>query len=100
MADDETHPVVLVLAGIGLGALVAGALTYLLRPEPGEASPEGVRRAAARLRHRAETLARQVREKTAQWVEMGREELDDAVRAGRQAADAQRRQLERELHNS
>jgi len=98
--NDEVHPIVLVMAGIGLGALVAGAAAYVLRQPASEKSPEGVRRAAARLRERAETLARQVREKTAELVETGRGELDEAVQIGREAAEQRRRELERELHTT
>jgi gas vesicle protein len=98
MSEEETHPLVLVLAGIGLGAVAAGLAAYLLRPEPGQPSAEGVRRAAARLRKRTEDLARRVREQTSQLIETGREELGDAVRAGREAAEERRRELERELH--
>jgi len=98
MGKEETHPLVLVMAGIGVGALLAGAAAYLLRQEACEPSAEGVRQAAGRLRRRAESLAQEVREKTARLVETGRGELDEAVRAGQQAAEERRRELERELH--
>ena len=100
MRNEEMHPVVLVMAGIGVGALLAGAAAYLLRQETGEPSAEGVRRAAAQLRRRAESLAHEVREKTARLVETGRGELDEAVRAGQHAAEERRRELERELHTT
>ena len=98
--DDEVHPIVLVMAGIGLGALLAGAAAYVLRQSAGETSPEGMRRAALRLRERAEALASQVREKTAELVETGREGIEQAVHVGREAAEQRRRELERELHTT
>jgi gas vesicle protein len=98
MPDEGPHPVALVLAGLGLGALLAGAAVVLLRSQEGEVSAEAVQRAARQLRQRAETLARRAREQTTALAERSREELEEAIRAGRRAAEDRRRELEDELH--
>jgi gas vesicle protein len=88
MSDREGNSVLWFLAGLGLGA-VAGVL---YAPRPGNETREALRSRAEEGREYVRNRAREARDQAGQWVDRGREVLNQqkeqfrsAYEAGRQA---------------
>jgi gas vesicle protein len=88
MADREGNGVVWFLAGLGVGALVG----VLYAPRPGSETRDVLRSRAEEGREFMRNRARQAREQASDWVDRGRDVLNQqkeqfrsAYEAGRQA---------------
>src|SRR6266404_1566404 len=86
--DDSGSSFLWFLAGLGIGAIVG----VLYAPKSGTETREAIRRSAEEGRDFMVTRARQAREQANDWVDRGREVLDQqkqswdsAVKAGKQA---------------
>ncbi len=86
--DDSGSGFLWFLAGLGIGAIVG----VLYAPKSGTETREAIRRSAEEGRDFMVTRARQAREQANDWVDRGREVLDQqkqswdsAVKAGKQA---------------
>jgi gas vesicle protein len=88
MADRDGNSFGWFLAGLGLGAVVG----ILYAPRPGDETREVIRAKAEESRDYVTTRAREAREQASQWVDRGKDVLDQqkdqfraAYEAGRQA---------------
>ena len=88
MSDRESNSFVWFLAGLGLGALVG----VLYAPRPGTETREALRARAEEGRDYMRSRAREARDQASEWVDRGREVVNQqkdqfraAYEAGRQA---------------
>jgi gas vesicle protein len=88
MSDHDSNSFGWFLAGLGLGAVVG----ILYAPRPGNETREVLRERAEEGRDYVKTRAREAREQASQWVDRGKDVLDQqkdqfraAYEAGRQA---------------
>ena len=89
---------VAVLAGIGIGALVAGLAALLLAPEPGAKLRCDLKEAAVKLKERFESLSSGLKVHAQSAVEEHTGALAVALEAGRAAYAEKRAELEVKLH--
>ena len=88
---------VAVLAGIGIGAVVAGLAALMMAPEPGAKLRCDLREAAGKLKDRFEGLAGRLKACAESAVEQRRGALAEAWEAGRAAYAQKRAELENKL---
>jgi len=88
MSDRDGNSLGWFLAGLGLGAVVG----ILYAPRPGNETREAIRARAEEGRDYVKTRAREARDQASQWVDRGKDVLDQqkdqfraAYEAGRQA---------------
>ena len=88
MSDHDGNSLGWFLAGLGLGAAVG----ILYAPRPGDETREVIRAKAEESRDYVKTRAREARDQASQWVDRGKDVLDQqkdqfraAYEAGRQA---------------
>ena len=74
------------LAGVGLGAIVGGALAVLFAPQRGKATQEELKETAGRVKDRVGGLASHIRDTTSGFFQRERRMIERAVEAGREAA--------------
>jgi gas vesicle protein len=85
------------LAGIGIGAIVAGIAALLLAPKTGSETRGQLKESTERVKHRAESLITGVREKVQAALEDKTSTLTHAIEAGKQAYAEKRAELESQV---
>ncbi len=92
-SHDDDHSVVWdFLAGVGIGALVGGALALLYAPKSGEELRTDLRDKAGDAKDKVDRLLGDLRQRGERIIE----DLKGAVEAGRKAAAGKRQSLEDE----
>ncbi|KPJ63115.1 hypothetical protein AMK68_04135 [candidate division KD3-62 bacterium DG_56] len=85
------------LAGIGIGAIVAGIAALLLAPKTGSETRGQLKESTERVKNRAESLITGVREKVQAALEDKTSVLTHAIEAGKQAYAEKRAELESQV---
>jgi gas vesicle protein len=81
------------LIGTIIGAVVGGAAAILLAPATGEETRQRLRQATEQAREKAKGMAAKGRE----YVQTKQSQFQEAVEAGRHAAEEKRAELEKEV---
>lgn len=82
------------LIGTIIGAIVGGSAAALLAPEPGDETRRKLREAADRARERATDIKARGQE----YYQTTKSQFQEAVEAGRHAAQEKRVELETKVH--
>jgi len=91
---DTDGAVVSFLMGVGIGAAVSAVAALLYAPKPGAEARRGIADATNELRARVEKLADQMRDSTREITVRVKHDLDAALAAAQEAADARRAELQ------
>ena len=94
---DADSAVVSFLMGVGIGAAVSAVAALLYAPKRGADARQGVAEATNELRARVEKLADQMRDSTRDIAARVRQDVDTALAAAQEAADARRTELEHKV---
>jgi gas vesicle protein len=89
-----------VLAGMGIGALIAGIAALLLAPKAGCETRDELQESASRVKDRAESLIAALREKAKGALEDRTSALTQAFEAGKQAYAEKRAELQGQVRAS
>lgn len=96
---DETHRKTCgaMLAGMGIGAVLAGVAALLLAPKAGTETRVQLKESTSKVKDRAENLIAAIKEKARVALEDKTSALTHAIEAGKQAYAEKRTELESQI---